>query len=399
MHSESQSLSSRLRLCTTVAVLSGLMTGCGTAVIRHPLPQAEVTLAGVPGLPDVRGWGDGPSATLRESLVRMREQRATQPSTGTAEILALSGGGMNGAFGAGLLVGWGGTGNRPRFDLVTGVSAGGLLAPFAFLGDQGDEALRRVFAELKAEDMFDRRSLWALTYADAMLDASPLAALLEREITPELLELVAAEHRRGRRLWVSTFNLDAGRPVVWDLGAIAGSGQPQALALFRDVLRASAAIPGLLPPVYFQVEAGGRRYDEMHVDGGVGNQVFGYGLLIDGIDRGDLRRVPARVWILRNGRQHAIYQPVAPRVGSIASAAVGGLTHFQGDGDVYKIFVFCQRDHLQFNYLAIPDDVDPVPLVDPPADAMRDLFEVGRRLGADGSAWSRLPPGYTERTR
>lgn len=183
--------------------------------------------------------------------------------------LTLSGGGSNGAFGAGLVAGWTATGRRPIFSVVTGISTGALTAPFAFAGPQHDPALRAAYTEVDAADIFEFGAT-----PESLLDTWPLAKLIERNITPALLADIAAGHRAGRRLFVITTNVDTGRAVGWNLGAIAVAGGPAAAKLFRDVLLASSSIPGIFPPTHIAVEANGRTFSEMHVDGGVTSAFF-----------------------------------------------------------------------------------------------------------------------------
>jgi patatin-like phospholipase len=149
------------------------------------------------------------------------------------------------------------------------VSSGALLASFVFLGASRDAELKRDFTAISAADVFeDRRT------NDSLLDTWPLREFINKRITPQLLAEIASEHRRGRRLIIVTTNLDAGRPIAWNMGAIAAAGGDAALKLFRDVLLATSAIPGLFPPVLIDVEANGRRFSEMHMDGGLAATLY-----------------------------------------------------------------------------------------------------------------------------
>ena len=183
--------------------------------------------------------------------------------------LALSTGGGDGAFGAGLLNGWSESGKRPEFSVVTGVSTGALMAPYAFVGASQDPGLKRAYTEYNAGDIFEDTKT-----PESLVDTWPLKRLIAKEVTPELLAQVAEGHKKGRRLFVATTNLDAQRAVVWNMGAIAAKGDEAALKLFRDILAASTAIPGLFPPVLIEVEANGKKTQEMHADGGLGAQIF-----------------------------------------------------------------------------------------------------------------------------
>ncbi len=221
------------------------------ALSRPSFTERDQTIAEAPGIPDARFWGDSSSEFLRSLPSR------------SGPWLALSGGGSDGAFGAGLLKGWSEAGGRPDFVVVTGVSAGALIAPFVFAGSRYDDELRNAFTSVNAGDVFE-----AAATGESLFDTWPLRATIARHITMQLLSDIAEEHRRGRRLFVLTTNLDAERPVVWNMGAIAAKADQAALELFRNVLLASSSVPGLFPPVYIDVVANGQKFQEMHVDGG-----------------------------------------------------------------------------------------------------------------------------------
>ncbi len=193
-----------------------------------------------------------------------------------ANLLSVSGGGADGAYGAGLITGWTRSGTRPEFKLVTGISTGALTAPFAFLGSAWDAKLTAVYTEIKPADIFQKRGLTAAIWNDALSDSSPLWRLISRFADQEMLAAIAREYAKGRLLLIGTTDLDAGRPLFWNIGVIAASGQPQALELFRKILLASAAIPAFFPPVLFDVEVNGKHYQELHVDGGAIAQMFLY---------------------------------------------------------------------------------------------------------------------------
>ena len=194
----------------------------------------------------------------------------------TRTFLAISGGGDDGAYGAGFLVGWSARGDRPEFGVVTGVSTGALSAPFVFLGSEYDEQLKRVYTETDAGDVFEKRGLMAAVAEDAMTDSAPLRNRIGGFVDKHMVQRLAEEYGKGRLLMILTTNLDQGRPVIWNIGAIAASGHPRSRELIVDVLLASAALPGLFPPVMIGVTIDGKDYQEMHVDGGAVAQAFLY---------------------------------------------------------------------------------------------------------------------------
>jgi hypothetical protein len=202
------------------------------------------------GIPDARAWGDS-----EDEFARLLPKV-------DGPWLAMSGGGSDGAYAAGLLTGMTQAGNRPDFAVVTGASIGALIAPYAFLGPRYDEDLRQQFTTITAGDIFEDRPT-----GDSLMDSWPLKRTIEKRVTPQLLAAIAAEHSRGRRLLVVTTNLDAGRRVIWNMGALAARGDDKALALFRAVLLASASIPGIFPPVLIDAESHGKQFQELHNDG------------------------------------------------------------------------------------------------------------------------------------
>ncbi len=232
-------------------------------------------------MPQVRFWGDAlPEnydqivAEIIDQLKINRPELTKRRSNATTEYLAISGGGSDGAFGAGLLVGWSDAGTRPQFEMVTGISTGALAAPFAYLGSGYDRQLRQMYTAYTTSQIARPQFLAGILGGSSLSDNSRLADMIARYVDANMLRQIAIEHAKGRRLLIGTTDLDAQRPVVWDMGAIASSGHPEALPLFRKILLASAAIPGLFPPVFIDVVAGGKRWKEMHVDGGVTGQVF-----------------------------------------------------------------------------------------------------------------------------
>jgi hypothetical protein len=385
------------------AILIGMallgMTGCSVLHPRNPLPPQLADCACPPGYHNIRGWGDEFSPVLHQSIqaALVAESAPDNPLGQTpVQYLSLSGGGMDGAFGAGLLCGWTTQGSRPNFDFVTGISAGALLAPFAFAGTNQDATLREIYSHLRPEDLFHRKGLMRILRDDSVFDTTPLRRLLEKHITPELLAGIAREHARGRRLWIGTVNLDARRPVIWDMGAIAASGQPDAPRLFIEVMMASAAVPGAFPPVYFEVLADGKKYDELHVDGGVARQAFAYGpvLRLDEIKRSlDAagRQRPAELFIIRNGDLRTHYDPVKPRALPILMNSLLALTHHQADGDFYRMFLFAGRDRCDFHLTGIPAEFERQAQQEFDPNEMKRLFALGEKMGRAGGCWIHNP--------
>jgi predicted patatin/cPLA2 family phospholipase len=388
-----------------VGLLVGL-AGCGAVVLRNPVPQDQAGLAQPLGMPNLRTWGDlitaqelDPLVTRQGQILRARfgaEMAAGR--TPTLHYLAISGGGPDGAFGAGILRAWTATGTRPEFQGVSGVSTGAIIAPLAFLGPAYDGALEEIYTTLRTDDVLRTRILSGLISGVALTDTTGLANKIARYVTPDLLEKIAVEFRRGRVLLVGTTNLDAGRPMIWNMGAIAASGHPDALQLFRDVIRASAAIPIAFPPVFIKVQTpDGRSYDEMHVDGGASSQVMLISpqIPVAALTRRELgRNLDRRLWVLMNNQVLGEFEQVRPRVGAVGARAVSSLIRGSGIGDVYKLYLIAERDEIAFKASWIPPHVpctaneafDPV--------YMRCLMDFGAEQVRAGTAWHDLPPHF-----
>jgi predicted patatin/cPLA2 family phospholipase len=363
------------------------------------LPEAYGDIAQIPYIPDARIWGDTLPPEIQEKLAEIKEQiREKDPEAKYKPIdyLTISGGGANGAFGTGLLVGWTAAGNRPDFWVVTGISTGALIAPFAFLGPEYDAKLKKLYTTTSTKDILDKRSLFSILTADSAADTKPLREILEEVIDVKMLEDIVAEHDKGRRLFIGTTNLDAKRPVIWSIGVIAKSGAPNALELVRDVLLASASIPGAFTPVYIEVEANGRRYDEIHVDGGTSSQVFLYPASLD--MRWGMRQIgfkgKSRIYVIRNSRIEPDWETVKPRIVPILGNTISTLIRTQGIGDLYRIYLGAQRDGIDYNLAFIPSDFEEKPkeVFDP--EYMGKLFDLGYQMAKNGYPWEKAPPGF-----
>jgi len=392
-----------LKLPLLAALLLALLNGCSTVVQRNPVPELSLDDAVVAGFPNVRFWGDEqPENAMEMMRIAFERQRAAgllYDASGNARpvaFLALSGGGSEGAFGAGLLNGWSAAGTRPEFSIVTGVSTGALIAPFAFVGPEYDQHLEAFYTTTHTEDIFRLRALLNLLGRDSFSDTSPLQELLERHIDERFLQRVAEEHYRGRTLWIGTTNLDAQRPVIWNMGAIAASQHPRSAELFRSIMLASAAIGGVFPPVYMPVEVDGQRYDEMHVDGGTANQVFLYPAALDvkafSKKHGMQRR--HQVYVIRNARVSPQWEAVKPRLGRIAVRSVATLIKTQGVGDLFRIYVGAIRDGMDFRLAYIPEDFDAARESQFDPVYMRKLFDFAYALAKEGYPWGAEPPGF-----
>jgi predicted acylesterase/phospholipase RssA len=384
------------------AVIAGsilLTAGCATIAPRDVLPQAEAEQIQLEGFHNIRFWGDASTQEIQAILkadlpkAETRLSSAAEKHPPLSNLLAISGGAEDGAFGAGLLVGWSDAGTRPMFDLVTGVSSGALIAPFAFLGREHDGQLRDIFTKYGRADIYTY-NVHGLIEGSALADDAPLAKLIDKYVDAAFLQEIARERIKGRILLIGTTNLDTQRPVLWDMGRIAMSNNRDALGLFRKILLASATLPGLFPPVRIQVKVGGKSYDELHVDGGVTRQVFIAPSILSLVSQ-RTQRLPAkaRLYVIRNGRIDPEWQPVSENVVSITQRSIATLIKNQGIGDLYRIYSVAKRDGTDFNLASIPSDFTETS--DEPFDQryMVALFDRGYDLASHNYSWAKAPPG------
>jgi predicted acylesterase/phospholipase RssA len=367
-----------------VAGLVALGIGACASTPRAPFTAEEQALARIPGIPDARFWSDDPPAALRgEARMILLHSRGAPPA-----ILALSGGGADGAFGAGLLVGWSRRGTRPEFAIVSGVSAGALLAPFAFLGPEYDHRLQEVFTgDYLSEFQQFNNVLGMLSHPN---DA-PLRRLTTRIVDQRMVERVAREHKRGRRLIVVTTNLDAQRSVAWNLGAIAASGRPDRLNIFRNILVASASVPGVFPPVLIDVAANGRHFAEMHVDGGVTHNVF---IVPDTVlvSRGYLpAQLSGQIFVIVNKKVAPDFEVVENRPLPIIDRSISTMVKANTREILLATYQFARTHGIEFNLAAIDPSYPHRTTFRFDRDYMLRLFKYGLERARSGQVWQQSP--------
>lgn len=394
------------RLLIIAGIVVSLLSACSSFDRRGAVPPAERRDAAVLRIANARFFVDQPAAMAAEQeLALNREAKSLGISRGgilpTAHLLSLSGGGDNGAFGAGLLVGWTAHGDRPKFKLVTGVSTGALIAPFAFLGPNYDSALTDVYTNINPSKVYEKRFLaTAALTEDALSDSTPLYETISHYVDETMLATIAAEYQKGRLLLIQTTDLDAGRPVLWNIGAIAASGDPKSLGLIRHVLLASASIPAAFPPVLFDVEANGKTYQEMHVDGGAVSQAFLVPPSLntrDVLQRSGFQRKAVVAYIIRNGRLTAEWSDVDRLTLPIAEKAVSTLINYNGVGDLYRMYLVTQRAGATFNLAYIGDDFNAKHPEDFDQGYMRALYRFAYEKAVKGYPWDHSPPGFAPR--
>ncbi|HBE92634.1 MAG TPA: patatin [Gammaproteobacteria bacterium] len=376
-----------------------IATGCSSLPERNPLPESLSDAAEIPGIAGARHWADEPPPEMDDWFKLTKEQLKTEYPAAYGQAhnyLAISGGGQRGAFGAGLLCGWTVTGSRPEFTMVTGVSTGALIAPFAFLGPEYDHVIKEIYTGFSTKDIVEQRSILKTLLGDAATDSWPLQEKIAKYIDEDVMAAIAAEHEKGRVLGIVTTNLDTARPVAWNIGRIAASGSPEALQLIRDVMLASASIPAAFPPVMFDVEADGQRYDELHVDGGATSVLYLYPI---GLDWGKLAeklevKGKPNVYILRNGRWRKHWKSVDRSTIPIAIRTIDSLMGSAVLGDSYRIYLATQRDGIQYNLAYIPESFNEKSSESFDKEYMTKLFNLGHQMAIDGYQWNTVPPGY-----
>ena len=371
---------------TCVLLLVLAVSGC-SSFPRTAFTAKQQAIAQVPGIPGARIWADAAAESFA-GVIHLEQMQAAARKSGSMDLLAISGGASDGAFGAGVLTGLTATGRRPEFTFVSGVSAGALIAPLVFLGPRYDDKLTHAWTSGIAAPLGEGGVLSILFSQDSRRLA--LYDLVSSFVDAEMLKEVAAEHRRGRRLVVVTTNLDAQRPVVWDLGAIAASGQPKALQLFRDVLTASSSIPGAFAPTLIEVEADGRQFAELHVDGGATTQLFTIPEAI--LSRGlpnelQARAMPARFFIIINNRLKPEFEVVEGSVVPMLARSLSSLIKTHARLTLVATREFARSRNMQFNLTYIGDDfpTDPKPSFE--TAYMRSVYRYGRDKAASGTLW------------
>lgn len=329
--------------------------GCVTWPDRIERTPTQAAQAQLPGYSDIRYWADAPATTF-DAIERDMTAQQVEPLP--AALLALSGGADDGAYAAGFLKGWSDSEQRPQFTIVSGVSTGALIAPFAFLGSEYDEQLRQFYTGISRKDIYRQRGIVGLLTQPSVADTTPLAELIATNIDETLLAAIAREHAQGRRLLVQTTNLDAARGVIWDMGAIASSEAPDRLNLFRRILLASASVPGLFAPVLIDVTDGTGQFAEMHIDGAAtaGFLALPESLLAAG-GEGSVSG-QERIFVILNGRPRPKYELVQPSTFAIIGRALDTVLSAHDRASVLAVQQFARANGIEFNVTFIGPEFD-----------------------------------------
>lgn len=379
-------VTSRMRRLILLLFASLVLFSC-TQTPERALDAREADNASIAGYGEIRAYRYSPR---NEVLARHRDWIAkTQPDD--KNILMISGGGAGGAFGVGVLAGWSTTNTRPRFDVVTGVSTGALIAPYAFLGPAYDKTLVHLFTSGVAQELVAINGPFGVL-GSSLLKAEPLRKHVERSITPTILNQIAAEHRTGRRLLVLTTNLDTQRGVIWNMGAIAASGNPDALKLFRDVIVASASVPGVFPPVMIQATSNGRQFQELHSDGGSTSQILTPPLLVENA-LFSKTRVPQEInlYVIVNNALIPEFNVTPNRTVPSLGRAYATFLKSQAQSELTALYNHARRTGANFNLASIDVQI-PYSMLNPlDRNYMQAVYRLGYEQTTSGALWKDTP--------
>ena len=363
------------------ALSAALLGGCASDP-RTPFTESDEMTAVAIGAPNIRYWADA-TARAVHSAARPAVVQKGRPFV----YLALSGGGGSGAFGAGVLNGWSASGTRPEFTIVSGVSTGALIAPFAFLGPDYDDRLRRVYTNGEAERLIGRPNPLGALFGPGAFGRERLRRLVERYLDDDLIRAIAREDQKGRRLLVVTTNLDAQRAVVWDMGAIAASGEPNAFELFREVLAASASVPVVFAPQLIDVEADDRVFQEMHADGTLSAPIYTLPQAVLFGGKAIQRAVRPALYVIVNGRIDPGFAVVPDQAGAIAAQSLSTLNRVGTKAVLAETYDAAAREGLSFHVSYIDRDHPDSGGTGFETDAMRKLYDYGYEKARSGAFW------------
>ncbi len=373
-----------------------LFTSLGCAHLRYAVPENLVGKAVVVGMPDIRYYKDKPDSLLlmRQSLVRsFKEEGKSEYLVNERKIypaLIIGGGVSNSAYGIGLLKGWLKSGERPVFKIVTGYSSGSLIAVATFSGQEYEERLANLFTSISTKDVVKQKSIFGILFGDSVNSSALFAKKINDIVDENLMAKIAKEHAKGRRLYVGTTDLDAQELVIWDMGALASKGGERAVEMFRKIMLASCSFPVMLPPVYFQVEAFGRRYDEMHADGGVVGGIFYIYQLMEGMG------VSSQLYVLNCCYMSPHSKQVEDNLAAITSRLIETNGSSKMDGDTYRLYAFAQEKGWDYNLAYIPEDFAPRQKEMFDRQEMQRLFKRGYDDAVIGYKWHKSPPGLVD---
>jgi hypothetical protein len=314
------------------------------------------------------------------------------------EILAVSGGGKYGAYPAGVVCGWTCRGDRPKFDVATGVSTGSFVAVFGFLGPKYDPALKRLYTETTTEDVLEKYPFRRLPFTKSFASSEPLRELIASFTTDEVVADLCAAFHEGRHCYIGTTNLDTRRLCIWDVTAIAAGPRPDKKKLLVDIFLATASVPGEFPPVKMEIVVNGQKYTELHVDGGVTSEIFARLALID-VSKEQLRKnkrplAGSRIHSLIAGRLFSQPDCVEQKLVGILGTSISSLVYAMTQNDLLRISYLCLLTGAKYRFTAVPDAFqDDGDALDFDPKVMGQLFNTGYEVGRTGEGWRTRIPG------
>ena len=380
------------RLLIIICLLA--LSGC--AHLRHAVPENLVGTAVVIGMPDIRFYTEKPNSfsMARQSLIDSFKDEGKLDylveGIKSYPVLIVGGGVSNSAYGIGLLKGWLKEGSRPVFKIVTGYSSGSVIALATFSGKEYEDRLADLFTSISTKDVVKQKGVFGILFGNSVNSSALFAKKIDNIVDEDLMVKVAQEHKKGRRLYVGTSDLDAQGFVIWDMGALASKGGVDALKMFRKIILASCSFSSMLPPVFFQVEAGGRRYDEMHADGGVIGGIFHVYQLMDGVK---FREIRTRLYILNCCYMSPHSKQIEDNLTAIISRTIETNGSSKMSGDTYRIYAFAKERGWDYNLAYIPEDFEPNQKEMFDKQEMQRLFKRGYDDAAVGYKWHKAPPG------
>ena len=366
-----------------------------TACSRQPAPPKEAMNILPWGSVELNTSKDNSPFDIKNSIGSSLIYKADHTESDTVDynIMAISGGGSHGAYGIGLIDGWYHRGDMPAFDVVTGISTGSIISTFVFLGNSHIDHISKLYTQIDTSDIY-HYNFFKIFGGSSITSTRPLKSMLEQNITPEILDEVAAEYRKGRRLYIGTLNIDTGHLVVWDMGAIAASGRPGSLDLYRNIIYASCAMPGVFDPEYFEIEYKNEKYYQLHVDGSMYAHVFMIGLLENWTDLLDYKtdkKFNVNLYVIAN-RKYRYKDQLEPleddSAMSILIAVATNSVDLLFDKSLFRLYKACQDKGYKFNYAGISDDVNLTTFsheFEP--KEMNRLFSDAYEKGLNGISW------------
>lgn len=387
------------KILNTLLIIISFLALYGCAHVRHAVPESLVGTAVIVGMPDIRYYTDKPDsfAMMRQSLVNsFKDEGKTEyliDGIKTYPVLIIGGGVSNSAYGIGLLHGWLKEGLRPVFKIITGYSSGSLIALATFAGKDYEDRLAELFTSISTKDVVKQNGVFGILFGNAVNSSALFAKKIDNIVDEGLMAKVAQEHAKGRRLYVGTSDLDAQGFVIWDMGALASKGGIDSVKMFRKIILASCSFSSMLPPVFFQVEAGGKRYDEMHADGGVIGGIFYVYQLMEGVK---FREFRTRLYILNCCYMSPHSKQIEDNLTAIISRTIETNGSSKMSGDTYRIYAFAKERGWDYNLAYIPEDFMPEQKEMFDKQEMRRLFKRGYDDAIVGYKWHKAPPGLIE---